>query len=89
MSPDTGNALFELIGAWFTWKNAAQLRRDRRILGVYWPATAFFTAWGLWNLYYYPALGQWLSVTAGAILVSGNLAWLWLAYGVLRPKVAA
>ncbi len=84
MSPDVGNAVFEALGAYFTWRNALALYRERKISGVYWPMTIFFTAWGVWNLYYYPALGQWWSFTAGAVLVIGNVLWsvmavhLWL-----------
>lgn len=76
MTPDLINSLFELFGAAFVWRNFAQLRRDREIKGVYWPVTAFFAAWGVWNLYYYPALGQWKSFGAGVILCAGNVAWV-------------
>lgn len=77
--PDLANAAFELFGAYFSWRNAWQLHLDRSIRGVYWPAWFFYSAWGIWNLYYYPALDQWLSFWAGAVLVSGNLAWIALA----------
>lgn len=79
MTPDIGNALFEAGGAWFTWRNAWQLWKDKQIRGAYWPAWFFFAAWGLWNLYYYPALAQWYSFTAGVALVTGNLIWCALA----------
>lgn len=45
MWPDLINGSIELIGAFFTWRNWQQLRRDRSIAGVYWPTTAFFSAW--------------------------------------------
>jgi fatty acid desaturase len=77
--PDHINAAFEGLGAVFTWRNALQLHRDRQVRGVYWPITAFFAAWGVWNLYFYPAIGQWWSFGAGAFLVIGNLAWVALA----------
>lgn len=77
MSVDAINAaLFEAAGALFTWRNALALHRDREIKGVYWPAWVFFALCGLWNLYYYPSLGQWWSVAAGALLVAGNLLWV-------------
>jgi hypothetical protein len=76
MTPDHINAAFELFGAVFTWRNALQLHRDKQIKGVYWPITAFFAAWGVWNLYYYPAIGQMLSFYAGMILVLGNIIWV-------------
>lgn len=77
--PDLINGSFELVGAVFTWRNYVQLRRDRVLRGVYWPTAAFFAAWGLWNLVYYPALGQWASFLGGMLLVSGNVAWVVLA----------
>jgi hypothetical protein len=43
---------------------------------VYWPTSLFFTSWGVWNLYYYPSLGQWLSFAAGIALCLGNIAWV-------------
>lgn len=76
MNVDLVNGLFEAGGAYCTWRNAWQLHKDREIKGVYWPLTAFFTAWGVWNLWYYPALGQWFSFYAGIVLVTGNLLWV-------------
>lgn len=79
MTIDHINGAFEAFGALFTWRNALQLFRDREIKGVYWPITLFFALWGVWNLYYYPHLGQWLSFYAGCALVGGNLVWCGLA----------
>ena len=79
MNPDIANGLFELVGAYFSWMNTYTLWKERELKGVYWPTTAFFTLWGLWNLYYYPALGHWWSFYAGVLLVSGSAAWVALA----------
>lgn len=76
---DLINGLFELFGAYFTWRNAWQLHLDRSIKGVYWPTTVFFTLWGGWNLIYYPALQQWASFIGGIALVAGNVIWVALA----------
>lgn len=86
MSPDAINAAFELVGSFMTWRNFVQLRRDRTVAGVYWPVTAFFSVWGLWNLWYYPALGQWLSFSAGIVLCMGNIAWVILALRLRRQE---
>lgn len=84
MNPDTINALFEAVGAVLSWINFRKLLADREVKGIHWPITGFWAAWGLWNLYYYPALEQWFSFAAGVFLVSGNLAWvaavLWLKW---------
>jgi len=87
MTPDITNALFELIGGYFTWINAWILFKDKEIKGVYLPAWVFFTSWGVWNLFYYPAIGQMWSFYAGIFLVSGNVVWVSLAFKyVVWPK---
>ncbi|MEW6648176.1 MAG: hypothetical protein AB1450_13335 [Pseudomonadota bacterium] len=90
MNPDIINGLFELVGAWVAWANAWKLYAEREIKGVYWPAWVFYSAWGLWNLVYYPSLDQWASFAGGVLLVSGNIAWVALAWrlGLLRAEVA-
>ena len=88
MIPDYVNASFETVGAWMCWTNFSRLLRDREVKGVYWPTTAFYVVWGLWNMFYYPSLGQWWSFLAGAVLTGGNVAWvgtyLWMTRR--RPK---
>jgi len=79
LTPDQINAIFELVGAWFTWKNAYALWKDRMVRGVYLPSTFFFTSWGLWNTYLYPHLALWYSFYAGIILVLGNVVWCVMA----------
>lgn len=86
LSPDHINGLIVLVGAGFTWRNAWQLWIDRELFGVYWPTSLFFTVWGIWNLYYYPSLGQWFSFYAGILLALGNAAWVIMAVFLLRKK---
>ncbi len=73
---DWVNGVFEGLGAFFTWKNAFTLYREKTVKGVYWPMMVFFTAWGVWNLLYYPSLKQWASFAGGVALVCGNTAWV-------------
>lgn len=86
MNVDIVNGLFETGGAFFTWMNAWKLHKDKEIRGVYWPITAFFAAWGLWNLVYYRALEQYFSWYAGMLLVVGNIAWVAQAVWFRRKK---
>lgn len=79
MTPDLANAAFEGVGALLTLLNLRALLRDRKVAGVRWEVTAFWSAWGAWNLYYYPALGQWFSFGAGCLLFASNMAWVVLA----------
>jgi len=76
ITPDFVNGLFEIFGAVFLWKNVKMIRIDKKLMGVCWKPTVFFTAWGFWNLYYYPSLDQWLSFTGGLAIASVNLIWL-------------
>jgi len=82
------NGLFELVGAYFIWMNVVYLYKDKNIAGIYWPSWAFFAAWGLWNLYYYPSLDQWFSFSMGILLVSGNVTWVLMAmwYKLIKGK---
>ena len=67
---------FELAGTLFVAMNVRQLHRDKQVRGVHWAATAFFTAWGAWNLYYYLSLQQLYSWAAGFAVFAVNSVWL-------------
>lgn len=77
--PDIINGCFEAFGGVCIWLNVKAILRDRQIKGVQWHVTAFFFAWGIWNLWYYPSLHQWMSFVGGLLIVAGNCAWLVLA----------
>lgn len=79
MKPDYVNGAFELLGSITLWLNVVVLYRAKAIRGVHWGATAFFTCWGVWNLFYYPALGQWWSFAGGLSVMAANGTWLGLA----------
>ena len=76
MKPDTINGLFEFCGAAFLFLNVIKMYKDKKLKGYNWRAAAFFTSWGIWNLYYYPYLNQWLSFLGGCALVLVNTIWL-------------
>lgn len=85
---DTGNALFEILGAALQWINVHKLLRDKKVQGVYWPVTAFFAAWGLWNIYFYAAVGTPLSSWAAGFMTLANVTWVALAIRYSRaPSV--
>lgn len=85
--PDAINGLFEMSGGFFLLKNVSQLYRDKCVRGVHWLPTLFFAVWGLWNLFYYPHLDQWLSFTGGLWIVAVNLVWFaQMIYYLGRPK---
>lgn len=76
---DIVNGCFEGFGGVMQLLNCLRLYQDKRVQGVSLIATAFFTSWGFWNLYYYPSLHQWMSFAGGILIVSGNTIWISLA----------
>jgi uncharacterized membrane protein YfcA len=88
--PDLVNGLFEAAGAGMVGLNCWRLYQDKVVRGVSALATVVFTAWGFWNLWYYPSLGQWFSFYAGMLIVAGNLTWICmlLYYRRRRPWMA-
>ena len=43
-------------------------------------AFVFMATWGVWNMYYYPHLGQWASFAGGVVINSANVTWVVLAF---------
>lgn len=90
MTVDQGNAVFELFGAALTLLHSRAILRDRRVAGVSLFAVLGFSAWGVWNLFYYPFLGQWWSFSAGLLLCTSNLLYLlllvWFRYRSGAPR---
>lgn len=86
MDVDVINGLFEFFGGSLLLLNIIRLRKDRCIKGVSWTPVAFFTTWGLWNLYYYPSLEQWFSFFGGLFIVAINSIWLIQVFYYSRRK---
>lgn len=76
LSPDIVNGIFEFIGALFSFANCWQLFKDKKVKGVHWGSTIFFTSWGLWNLFYYPSLHQPYSFVGGIFLCCAAMCWM-------------
>ena len=77
---DLINGIFEFIGSAVIWANIFKLYKDKEVKGVFWPVWFFYSVWGIWNLYYYPSLDQWISFSAGIIMVLGNSLWVSMAF---------
>ncbi len=70
------NGLFEFCGSIFLTLNVLKLYQDKEVKGVSWIAVGFFFSWGLWNLRFYPRLGQWYSFYGGICIAVVNAIWL-------------
>lgn len=64
----------------FHWQKCYSSVEGQAGEGVSLLSTSFFTGWGLWNLYYYPSLGQMLSFEGGVAIVLTNIIWLSLMF---------
>jgi len=80
MIPDLVNALFEFGGSIYIWINVFRILKDKKTRGLDWKSWIFYTIWGMWDFYYYPHLGQWISFWAAVNLSIGNVTWVWLAF---------
>jgi hypothetical protein len=75
-SADAINGLFEAVGGLLVLNHCRAVVRDKEVKGVSILSTAVFTLWGFWNIYYYPALGQWWSFAGGLVIVLANMLWV-------------
>lgn len=76
MTADLINGLFEFCGGLLLWMNVQRLYKDKVFKGVSVVPTAFFMAWGYWNLYFYPAVNAPWSWYGGMVIVAANTVWL-------------
>jgi len=76
---DLINGLIELIGALLLVHNCWLLYQHKKVQGVSVMTTAFFSAWGVWNLYFYPSNKLWFSFGGGLCLAAANLTWVGMA----------
>jgi hypothetical protein len=76
---DLINGSLEMAGALLLLRNCHLLYLHKRVQGVSIATTAFFSMWGLWNLYFYPANNLWISFAGGVCLAVVNMTWVGLA----------
>lgn len=82
---DEINGFFEAGLAVMLLLNLRRLMKDKKVEGFDYRVVVFTTAWGVWNLYYYPMLNQMFSFYAGIAVVTMNASWLWLVWYYKRP----
>ena len=76
--PDLINGSFEFFGGGALVLNIRQLLKDKKVRSIHWGSSIFFTSWGIWNIWYYPFLGQWASFSGGLFLCAANVVWFFL-----------
>lgn len=80
---DTINGMFELIGAPFIFLSIMKVYSTKSSKGVNWMHPTYFTAWGVWNLYYYPWLEQWTSFWGCVAITIANIIWV---FGLIKYR---
>lgn len=86
-APDAINGAFELGMAIALSISVVRLLREKRVQGWSIWSVAWPTAWGFWNLYYYPSLGQVVSFVGGIAVVTVNATWIAIACFYSRKSV--
>lgn len=81
MIADAVNASFELAGSLFVLNHCRVLYRHKSVRGVSKMSVTFFLLWGVWNIWYYPHLGQMLSFMAGIALATANCLYVGMLIG--------
>ncbi len=86
INADFINGAFELLAGFFVLNHCRVLRAHKQSRGVAMSSVFFFTLWGLWNLYYYPALNQPLSFYGGLFVVAANALYLGMMLSYRRRE---
>jgi hypothetical protein len=73
------NGALELLGAFLIANNCRLLFLHKQVQGVSVMATAYFSIWGLWNLYFYPANSLFYSFVGAILLAMANVTWVGMA----------
>lgn len=76
VTPDLINGLFQVVGAIIQWGNVVRIRKHQSVKGFDPKSIAFFSIYGVWCLYFFQGLDQWLSFIGGVMIVAVNLLWL-------------
>lgn len=76
ITPDIINGTFEAFGSLFILNHCRVLWVTRQARGISLLSTSFFSAWGLWNIFYYPHLEQMFSFYAGLMIMAANCVWI-------------
>jgi hypothetical protein len=79
MNLDIINACFKLCASLFLWVSVYTLYKSKGYAGIHFSQYLFFTVAAVWNLIYYPSLGQMWSFFACISVLAANASWIYLA----------
>lgn len=82
--PDIINGCFEAFASLFILNHARVLWKSKQAHGVSMLSTWYFMLWGVWNMWYYPHLGQYFSFAGGVVIVLAQLFWIWSIWKIRK-----
>lgn len=82
--PDTFNGSLECVCAVMLALDVRALMRAKMAKGVSILARMFFWGWSIWNLWWYPHLGQWFSFVGAVAVMLPQSAWIYLLWRYRR-----
>lgn len=80
INKDAINGCFELAAGFFVLNHCRVLYAHKLVRGVSLTSSGFFLIWGMWNMYYYPALNQPLSFYGGVFVAATNAFYLGMLF---------
>jgi hypothetical protein len=72
------NSIFEYVAGGMIFLNIAAILRDKKVNGMSLFAVSYFSALGLFNMFYYWELHQMISFSAGTAVAIGDIIYLHL-----------
>ena len=87
ITPDKVNAGFEIAAALFIIYNCFILHHDKLVRGISPYSYVLFTAWSIWNMFFYPIVEQTFSFYAATLMAIAQLVYTcMLAYYTIYPN---
>lgn len=86
ITPDEINAVFECFALFVLIGNTRQLYKDKQVRGISWPPFALYAVWGFWNMFFYPFVGQWISMYVGLLVLIANMTNLGMILFYIRKE---
>ncbi len=73
---DVVNSVMVLTAGGFIAVSVWKLYKDKLVRGVSPIHVGFFSAYGLWHIFFFSSLDQWWSVVGGIVAATMNTIWL-------------
>lgn len=79
LTPDMYNGMFEAVAGALKIIDIFSIYKDKEVKGFSLIPVCFFVCWAAFNVWFYPAIGQYWSFIGGLFLFATNGIWLAMA----------